>query len=157
MIRKIHHITVAVADLDAAVKVYREVLGVEPIMREHTPHNLRWAIFPLGDSEIQLCQNPREPAALTPEQAENPVSRRYHDFIKNHGEGFHHVALEVDRLSDTLAGINTSTVTIAGKPIEDAKPLIEPRARLVFFEPSGLNGLPMERIQIDKADADGRR
>lgn len=155
MIKKIHHITIAVADLDAAVKIYREVLGVEPIMREHPPHNLRWAIFPLGESEIQLCQNPRDPATLPPDVASHPVSRRYHDFIKGYGQGFHHVALEVDDLQDTLASIRSNSVTIEGQPIEDAKPLIEPRARLVFFEPSGLNGVAVEMIQIDQTD--GRR
>lgn len=152
MIKKIHHIAVAVTDLDAAVGVYRDVLGVEPIIREQPAHNLRWAIFPLGESEIQLCQNPRDPATLSPDVADSPVSRRYHDFVKQHGEGFHHVAMEVDSLHDTLASIKTNSVTVAGRPIGEAKPLIEPRARLVFFEPSGLNGVAVEMIQIDHAD-----
>ena len=150
MIKRIHHIAIAVADLDAAVKVYKEVLGVDPVMREFEPHNLRWAIFPLGESEIQLCQNPRDPSDL--EAIDDAgVARRYHDFIKQRGEGFHHVALEVDNLQETMSGIHSNKVTVAGRPIADAKPLIEPRARLVFFEQSGLNGAAIELIQIDEA------
>ena len=145
LIKKIHHVAIAVSDLDSAVATYREVLGVEPTIREYEPHNLRWAIFPLGESEIQLCQNIKPLVGPTTPN-ETPVSRRYHDFVRTHGEGLHHIALQVESVLETISGIKSKSVTIAGQPVTDSKPNIEPQARLVFLEAQGVN---VEMIQID--------
>jgi len=148
MVRKIHHITIAVQDLDAAMPVYREVLGVEPLVKQYDAHNLRWAVFPLGDSEIQLCQNMAPPSDQWPADS---VARRYSEFVRDHGEGFHHVALEVDDLNDALSEMHSGHITIAGQPITDAKPFIEPRARLAFLDKAGLNGVSVELIQLTES------
>ncbi len=147
---KIHHLAIAVRDLEQALESYREALGVEPEVKVYEPHNLKWAIFPLGESEIQLCQNIQdfsdEEAADMPE-----VAQRYSKFIEEHGEGFHHVALQVEDLQAELDKMTSGNVTIAGKAITDAKPLIEPRARLVFLDETSTNGLRIEFIQIKEA------
>jgi catechol 2,3-dioxygenase-like lactoylglutathione lyase family enzyme len=149
MIKKVHHTAVAVKNLDAAIEAYREVLGVDPVIKEYLPHNLRWAIFPVGESEIQLCQNIAEfPSDGSADWPDGSVARRYRDFIRSHGEGVHHMALEVDDVQETLASMTTGRVTIAGQPITDAKPLIEPRARLVFLDQKSLYGLNAELIQL---------
>jgi methylmalonyl-CoA/ethylmalonyl-CoA epimerase len=149
MIKKVHHTAVAVKDLDTAIEAYREVLGVDPVVKEYLPHNLRWAIFPVGESEIQLCQNISDsPPDGSADWPEGSVARRYRDFIRANGEGVHHLALEVDDVQGTLASMTSGRVTIAGQPIVDAKPLIEPRARLVFLDDKSLHGLNAELIQL---------
>lgn len=149
---KIHHLAIAVKDLDQAIEAYQEALGVEPEIKTFEPHNLRWAIFPLGESEIQLCENIKE--LDEQEASELPeVATRYSSHIENFGEGFHHVALQVEDLSSTLDQMTSGMVTIAGQPITDAKPLIEPRARLVFLDDASMNGLRVEFIQITDESA----
>jgi catechol 2,3-dioxygenase-like lactoylglutathione lyase family enzyme len=153
---KIHHIAVAVKDVEAAVKPFCEALGVEAEIREYVPHNLRWAVLPVGDSEIQLCQNILTPSDEWPaELAAVEQARRYSDFIEENGEGIHHIALEVDDLSETLAVLAKGSLKTAGGPITDDKATIEPRARLVFADESGLHGVNVEWIQITQREWKG--
>jgi methylmalonyl-CoA/ethylmalonyl-CoA epimerase len=156
VVTKIHHIAVAVKDVEAAVKPFSEALDVEAEIREYEPHNLRWAVLPVGDSEIQLCQNITPPSDDWPaELAGVEQARRYSDFIEEHGEGIHHIALEVENLSETLAILAKGNLKMAGGPITDDKATVEPRARLVFADESGLHGVNVEWIQITQRDWKG--
>jgi methylmalonyl-CoA/ethylmalonyl-CoA epimerase len=105
MLRQISHLGLAVKDLDAAVRLYEGVFGLEV---EH-----RWvaegdqmeaASFRVGDIEIELMQ------PLTPD---SPVGR----FIARRGEGIHHVAYKVDDVAEALASARSSGIeTIDERP-----------------------------------------
>jgi catechol 2,3-dioxygenase-like lactoylglutathione lyase family enzyme len=156
VVTRIHHITVAVKDVDAAVKPFCEALGVDAEIREYEPHNLRWAVLPVGDSEIELCQNIIPPSDDWPDELNGvEQARRYSDFIDEHGEGIHHIALEVENLSETLAVLAKGDLKMAGGPITEDKGTIEPRARIAFADESGLHGVNIEWIQITQRDWKG--
>ena len=143
---KLHHVAIAVSDLDAAIEVYKEFLGVEPAVKEYEPHNLRWAVFPIGESEIQLCQNARQ---LSKDEAPHlpEPTHRYSDFINEHGEGIHHVCIQVQNLRDSLAALTSGRITV-GAPTTDDKPSIGPSAQFVFLDRSSLRGLNVELLEI---------
>jgi methylmalonyl-CoA/ethylmalonyl-CoA epimerase len=82
--RRIHHLDVVVRDLDRAVEQYRAVLGVEPGPRENLPERgIDLVRFRVGETWLILVQ---------PTRSESPVMR----FLEEHGEGFFHMAIEVD-------------------------------------------------------------
>jgi methylmalonyl-CoA epimerase len=93
--RDIHHLGVAVDDLDAAVETYRRLFGAEVECRERVvDQGVEAASLRIGGSRVELL------AALGPE---TPVGR----FLAGRGPGMHHVAFEVDDVAaelDRLAG-----------------------------------------------------
>jgi methylmalonyl-CoA epimerase len=91
----IHHLGVAVTDLDEAVDTYRRLFGAELEHRETLSDQGVDAAFVLvGRSRIELL------ASLEPD---TPVGR----FLERRGPGMHHVAFEVADVAtelDRLAG-----------------------------------------------------
>jgi methylmalonyl-CoA epimerase len=86
----IHHVGVAVADLDEAVDAYARLFGAELERRETVPdQGVEAASLRVGDGRIELL------ASLGPE---TPVGR----FLARRGPGMHHVAFEVADVSAEL-------------------------------------------------------
>jgi methylmalonyl-CoA epimerase len=89
--RGIHHLGVAVEDLDAALSTYQRLFGAEVEHRATVEdQGVRAASVRIGDGRVEL---------LEPLEADTPVGR----FLAKRGPGMHHVAFEVSDLSATLA------------------------------------------------------
>jgi methylmalonyl-CoA epimerase len=87
----IHHIGIAVADLDEAVAVYRHLFGAELELREAVPdQGVETALLRVGADRIELLASLAE---------DSPVGR----FLERRGPGMHHVAFEVDDVGGELA------------------------------------------------------
>jgi len=91
VIKRISHLGIAVKDLDVAVRLYRDVLGIEPVHRWVAEvDRMEACSFRLPDGmEIELMQ---------PLQDDSPVGK----FIAKRGEGIHHIAFKVDDVAGTL-------------------------------------------------------
>ena len=108
--RGIHHVGLAVADLDAALETYARLFGAELEHRELvTDQGVEAATMRVGGGRIELL------AALGPD---TPVGR----FVARRGPGMHHVAFEVDDVGAELE-------RLAGEGAE----LIDERAREGIF------------------------
>jgi methylmalonyl-CoA epimerase len=89
--RAIHHVGVAVEDLDAAVATYERLFGGRLEHRERVDdQGVEAASLRLGESRVELL------AALG---EETPVGR----FLAKRGPGMHHVAYAVDDVASALA------------------------------------------------------
>ena len=87
----IHHVGVAVADLDEAVATWGRLFGAEVEVRETVAdQGVETALLRVGDGRIELL------ASL---DDDTPVGR----FLERRGPGMHHVAFEVDDVGDELA------------------------------------------------------
>ena len=87
----IHHLGVAVADLDEAISSYERLFGAEVEGREtHDEQGVEAASLRVGSGHVELL------AALGPD---TPVGR----FLARRGPGMHHVAYEVEDLPGELA------------------------------------------------------
>ena len=87
----IHHLGVAVEDLDEAIATYERLYGAELEGREtQEEQGVEAAALRVGADYVELL------AALGPE---TPVGR----FVARCGPGMHHVAYEVDDLEAELA------------------------------------------------------
>ena len=85
----IAHVGVAVADLDAALTFYRDVLGLSPTAPE-TVDGATIVSLPFGDSQVEL---------LCPTETDSPVAK----FLAKRGPGIHHLCLRVPDLDQALA------------------------------------------------------
>ena len=91
MLAGIHHLGIAVEDLDPAIARYLQLFGGMLEHREAVPEQgVDAASLRMGESRIELLQ---------PLGADTPVGR----FLASRGPGLHHVAFEVDDLAAELA------------------------------------------------------
>ena len=91
-VRGIHHLGVAVADLDAAVELYARLFGAE---LEHRADDRR----PGRRGRLAARRRRGRVELLAPLAPETPVGR----FLDGRGPGMHHVAFEVDDIDAELA------------------------------------------------------
>lgn len=133
-VQRIDHIAIAVRDLDAALRLYRDMLGITPSVIKDVPsEGVRIAFLPVSGSDgtkIELIQ-PLDPA--------NSIGR----FIEKHGEGQHHICLAVADIDAAL-----QELVAAGAPVLDTVPRIAGEGRAVFLHPKGASGVLIELIQL---------
>ncbi len=92
----IHHLGVAVTDLDEAIATYESLFGARLEHRAAiTGQGVEAASVLVGASRVEL---------LTPTGDDTPVGR----FLAKRGPGMHHVALETDDLQATLDELESS-------------------------------------------------
>jgi methylmalonyl-CoA epimerase len=90
-VRGIHHLGLAVADLDEALATYGRLFGATLEHRSTVPDQGVHAVsLLLGGDRIEL---------VSPTDEDTPVGR----FLASRGPGMHHVAYEVDDVGAALA------------------------------------------------------
>ena len=128
--RGIHHLGVAVEDLDAALSTYERLFGAQVEHRATVEEQgVRAASLRIGDGRVEL---------LEPLGEDTPVGR----FLAKRGPGMHHVAFEVNDLPATLAELANAGADL----IDEA-----PRAGLfglevAFIHPDSVHGVLAEVV-----------
>jgi methylmalonyl-CoA/ethylmalonyl-CoA epimerase len=134
MIKKIDHLGIAVETHNSAKSLYEGLLGLRVKHVEEVPsQKVRTAFYPCADVNLEL---------LEPTGPESTVAK----FIEKRGEGFHHVAFEVDDIVKELARL-----AAAGVALIDTKP--RPGAhntRIAFLHPKATKGLLVELVEHPK-------
>lgn len=128
--RGIHHLGVAVDDLDEAVATYERLLGATVEHRETVEdQGVEAASLRVGAGRVELIASLGD---------ETPVGK----FLTKRGPGMHHVAYEVDDLAASLA-----EMTARGAELIDP----QPRRGLfglevAFVHPDSLHGVLAELV-----------
>jgi methylmalonyl-CoA/ethylmalonyl-CoA epimerase len=128
--RGIHHLGVAVEDLDAALTTYERLFGAEVEHRATVAdQGVKAASLRIGSGRVEL---------LEPLGEDTPVGR----FLAKRGPGMHHVAYEVPDVATAVAGLAE-----AGADLIDA----EPRPGLfglevAFVHPDAVHGVLTEVV-----------
>ena len=129
----VHHIGIAVADLDASIKFYQNLFGLEPgPIIERPEIQVRGCFIPVGDTNLELLQG-TDPNSLI-------VSH-----ISKRGEGLHHVCFEVEEIGEKLKTLND-----LGIDMLDKVPKRGLAGGLIgFLNPSASKGVLIELAQHD--------
>ncbi len=102
---RIHHVAYVVADLDTAIPHFVERYGMAVEVREvMAEQGVEAVALGIGPGQVELIQ---------PLDTQSPIAR----FLASRGEGFHHVAYEVDDLDAALAELRA-----AGEELIDQAP-----------------------------------
>lgn len=129
-IKRIDHIAIVVEDLDQALAVYRDALGMSVAAIQEMPEqDVKMAFLPSGDSEIEL---------LEPMHADSGIGK----YLAKRGEGLHHICLEVDNIEGTLAELKAK-----GAQLIDETPKHGAHGRIAFIHPKGAHGVLVELIE----------
>ncbi len=131
MLSAIDHVGVAVADIDSALALYRDALGMPLVHRETvTEQGVDAALLDVGDGHIELLQ---------PLGPQTPVGK----FLSRQGPGLHHVAYRVASVQETL-----NACAAAGMRLIDETPRSGIRgSRVAFLHPSSTGGVLTEIVQ----------
>jgi len=126
----LHHVGIAVEDLEHAVETYRRLFGAEVEHRETVAdQGADVALLRVGDGRIELL------AAHGPD---TPVGK----FLAKRGAGMHHLAFEVDDVGAELARL-----AAAGTELVDERPRRGLLGREVaFLHPPATGGVLAELV-----------
>ena len=128
--RGIHHLGVAVNDLDEAIGTYTRLFGAELEQRATvTEQGVEAAAVLVGSGRVEL---------LSPLEDDTPVGR----FLASRGPGMHHVAFEVEDIRAALDSLRRDGAEL----VDD-----EPRAgmfglQVAFVHPDSVHGVLAEVV-----------
>jgi len=131
-IKKIDHIAVCVKDVDESIAKYKQVLGLEPQVRELVASQQTEAVLlPIGETSIELI-SPRGNDGLE-------------KFLEKRGPGLHHIAVEVEGIEQALA-----TLKALGIALIDETPRKGARGhKVAFLHPRATGGVLVELVEPD--------
>src|SRR2546423_7158312 len=128
--RGIHHLGVAVDDLDEALATYERLFGAELEQRETvTDQGVEAASLRVGTGRVELLASLGD---------ETPVGK----FLAKRGPGMHHVAYEVTDVRAAIAALNADGAALIDE---------EPREGLfghevAFLHPDAAHGVLVELV-----------
>jgi methylmalonyl-CoA epimerase len=128
---RIDHIGVAVEDLDEAIELYGERLGM-PLQHRETveEQGVEAVLLGAGESHVEL---------LRPLSADTAVGR----FLERSGPGIHHVAYGTDDIESALEAVRG-----AGLRLIDERPRTGIRgSRVAFLHPKSTGGVLTELVE----------
>jgi methylmalonyl-CoA epimerase len=127
---RIHHVAIVVTSIEAALTVYRDLLGLElESVMDIASDGVRIAFLGAGESKIELVE---------PTDASTGVAR----YLAAKGEGFHHVCLEVSDLAGELTRLG-----IDGVELIDSAPRRGAEGPVAFLHPRSCHGVLVELIE----------
>jgi len=130
---QISHIGIAVKDLDEAVRVYTEALGIKLEEVQQAPESgMAAAMLSTGNASLEL---------LAPIGTGGIIAK----FLESRGEGVHHIAIEVDDIIETL-----KTLSAKGIRLIDEKPREGIEGKVAFIHPKSMNGVLIELVEKPK-------
>jgi methylmalonyl-CoA epimerase len=129
-IGRVHHVAVVVRSLETALAFWRDVLGL-PLERvaDVPSDRVRIAFLPAGESRIELVE---------PTDDTTGVAR----YLAKHGEGVHHVCLEVPNVAEAL-----TRLAIEGIELIDTAPRRGAEGPVAFLHPRSCHGVLVELIE----------
>jgi methylmalonyl-CoA/ethylmalonyl-CoA epimerase len=128
--RGIHHLGVAVEDLDTALSTYERLFGAALEHRATVPaQGVRAAAVRVGSGRVEL---------LEPLGEDTPVGR----FLAKRGPGMHHVAYEVDDVAEALAGLSGAGVELIDEHPREGLFGLE----VAFVHPDSVHGVLSEVV-----------
>jgi len=127
---RIHHVALIVRSIEEAIRVWRDLLGLElETVTDIAQDRVRIAFLTVGESKVELVE---------PTDDSTGVAR----FLAAKGEGFHHVCFEVSNLAETLLRLE-----IDGLELIDSAPRRGAEGPVAFIHPRSCHGVLVELIE----------
>lgn len=132
MVKKIDHIGIAVKDADDALKLYRDILGMEVVHEEVVAsEHLRTVSLKVGETLIELLQ-PLDEASTV------------HKFIEKKGEGMHHIAYRVEDVEESLKEMESNGIQL----IDKTPRLGAGNKKIAFLHPKSTKRVLIELTEV---------
>ena len=124
----IEHIGIAVKNLEESIRYYEDILGLKCYaVEEVKDQKVKTAIFKIGESKIELLETT---------DPEGPIGR----FIKDKGEGIHHIAFAVNNVQTALEEVKSKGVILVDQKARKGAEELD----IAFLHPKSTHGVLME-------------
>jgi methylmalonyl-CoA/ethylmalonyl-CoA epimerase len=129
-VRGVHHVCMAVDDLEGAVETYARLFGAAVELRGRVDEQGVDAVYlRIGDGRLEL---------VSPLAEDTPVAR----FLERRGPGVHHVAFEVDDVHAAARELAAAGANVIG---EEPRPGLAGK-EVIFVHPETLGGVLAEVV-----------
>ena len=127
MTTKINHIAIVVEDINKALEVYQEAIGL-PLEAVHDEPDeaVQVAYMPTPSGEIELIQ---------PTTNDSGVAK----YMARRGGGLHHVWLEVDSIEESVTRMAAKGMEVLGSPRTNRR-----GDKYIFVHPKSAHGVLIE-------------
>jgi methylmalonyl-CoA/ethylmalonyl-CoA epimerase len=133
MIKRVHHIGIAVNNLKESAALFEKMLGIKAHYHSVPSQKVTEAVFKIGSAaEIDL---------LEPMAPESAVAK----YLQKRGEGLHHIALEVDNVNQELKSCEGKGIQLIDKEGREGA-----AGQIGFLHPKSLSGVMIELIQPEE-------
>ena len=127
---KIHHVALIVESIEDALRLWRDMLGLElETIMDISSDRVRIAFLGVGESKVELVQ---------PTDDTTGVAR----FLASKGEGFHHVCFEVSNLAEAIIRLELDELELI-----DTVPRRGAEGPVAFIHPRSCHGVLVELIE----------
>lgn len=131
MIKRVHHIGIAVTDLEAARRFFHDNFQLRSSERESFGE-LDFSFVPVDDTALEILQSTTKEGTIA-------------KFLKKRGQGVHHITFEVDDIEAELGRLkNKGIVLINESPYRNAH-----NELVAFLHPKSTFGILIELLQKD--------
>ena len=133
MVAKIEHIGIVVKNLEKSLRPYQELLGLK--LKETEEIEVRGAMnrvafMPIAGVNVELVHTTAQTGLAA-------------EFLKEHGEGIHHIAFEVEDLEKTFQDLRSRGVKFVWDKIITGSR----GSKVAFFKSEEFNGVYIELVQ----------
>ena len=129
-INHIDHIGIAVKNIEQSVAFFTSIFGVpKPTISEILDQQVKATLIEIGQTRIELLEATND---------DSPVGR----FISSKGEGLHHLALNVDSISDKLETLKELNIDLI-----DQSPREGLSGTIAFIHPKSVFGVLTELVE----------
>jgi len=135
MLLAIHHIGIAVKNLDEATRTYVSALDAQVEGTHDLPdRGVRITFLALGNSKLELMESIEK---------DGPIAK----FIESYGEGIHHICLEIDDINKQIESLIAKGVRLKDKDVRQG--LI---GKIALIHPEAMNGVLIELVEKEDGD-----
>ena len=129
--KRLDHVAIAVADLDAAENAYRHLLNLKWIGREEVPgQKVMTSMFQVGQTRLEL---------ICPTAPDSPIAA----FLQKRGPGLHHLCFEVDDIEAEMARLKREGAHL----LNETPSAGVGGSRIAFLHPSDAAGVLIELVE----------
>ena len=133
-LNKVHHVGIVVADIHAALAVYRDTLGMRFVTEQTIEdQGVRAALLDTGGGYLELLQ---------PVVPDTGIAR----YLEKRGEGLHHICVEVDGIEAALADLKSQGVELI-----DEAPRPGLTGMIAFIHPGAMHSVLIELVDAKTA------
>lgn len=128
---RIEHIGIAVKDLEATEKIFKDLFGAGAYKREEVAsEGVLTSFFRAGESKIELLAATRPDSTIA-------------KFIEKKGEGMHHIAFAVVDVEAEVTRLSALGYTVIGEGIKRGAD----NKLICFLHPKSMGGVLVELCQ----------
>ena len=139
-VKRIDHVAIVVEDIDAALRFWRDALGLEVSHVEDVPDQQSVVAFlPTGEAEVELVK---------PTTDDSGVAR----YLMKRGPGVHHICFQVDHLEDCLQLLSRGGIRLI-----NSQPVIGTGGKkIAFIHPESTHGVLVELYELTELEPEIR-